>query len=100
VPAERRKRAARKKVTCADCFFKQRELCALGLSEPCPTFRPAAEELRPPRQLRFVFRNHLGMAASWAAPSAEERAALHEEAAAQAERLRGVEATRDMMETI
>ncbi|HLI32188.1 MAG TPA: hypothetical protein VKU89_05550 [Solirubrobacteraceae bacterium] len=100
MPTERRKRAARKKVTCAECFFKQHELCALGLTEPCPTFRPAAEELRPPRQLRFVFRNNHGVAGTWAFPSAEERAALHEEAAAHAERLRETQPQRDMMGSI
>jgi hypothetical protein len=32
-------------------------LCALGLEEPCPTFRPAHPDgLRPPQQLSFVFR--------------------------------------------
>ena len=28
-------------VTCNDCFFRKTSLCALDLSEPCPTFRPA-----------------------------------------------------------
>jgi hypothetical protein len=32
-------------------------LCALGLKEACPTFRPAHPDgLRPPQQLTFVFR--------------------------------------------
>ena len=33
-------------------------LCALALEEPCATFRPDTPEgLRPPSQLRFVFRS-------------------------------------------
>jgi hypothetical protein len=31
-------------------------LCALNLSAPCPTFRPAERGLAPERQLAFVFR--------------------------------------------
>jgi hypothetical protein len=47
-----------KKLRCEDCFFHQNMLCALGLEEPCPTFRPAHPDgLRPPRQLSFVFRH-------------------------------------------
>jgi len=50
-----------KKPRCQDCFFHQNMLCALGLDEPCPTFRPAHPDgLRPPRQLSFVFRTHAG----------------------------------------
>ena len=38
-------------VTCEDCFFRCRGLCALGLDSPCPTFRPNTPEgLVPPRQ--------------------------------------------------
>jgi hypothetical protein len=49
--------ARRPKARCQDCFFHQNMLCALGLDEPCPTFRPAHPDgLRPPRQLSFVFR--------------------------------------------
>jgi len=46
-----------KRVSCAECYFKQNMLCALKLSEPCPTFRPADRGLRPERQLAFVFRS-------------------------------------------
>jgi hypothetical protein len=47
--AERRARTAA--VTCEDCFFRRRGLCALGLDAPCPTFRPDTPEgLVPPRQ--------------------------------------------------
>jgi hypothetical protein len=42
---------------CEDCFFHQNMLCALGLKDGCPTFRPAHPDgLRPPAQLSFVFR--------------------------------------------
>jgi hypothetical protein len=42
---------------CVDCFFHQNMLCALGLEDGCPTFRPAHPDgLRPPQQLSFVFR--------------------------------------------
>ena len=43
-------------VTCDDCYFRKTNLCALRLSEPCPTFRPAERGLAPERQLAFVFR--------------------------------------------
>jgi hypothetical protein len=48
--------AKAKRVTCKDCFFHQRMLCALALDGPCPTFRPAERNLEPERQLAFVFR--------------------------------------------
>ncbi len=68
---------ASKKVSCEECFFKVNLLCALDLAEPCATFRPSAAELRPPQQLRFVFRQERRSRAAWAFPSAEEQAALH-----------------------
>jgi hypothetical protein len=44
-------RARARAVTCDDCFFRARNLCALGLDEPCPTFRPDGPEgLIPPVQ--------------------------------------------------
>jgi hypothetical protein len=52
-------------------------LCALNLDEPCATFRPDHAELRPPQQLRFVFRSERRSRAAWAFPSAQEQAALH-----------------------
>jgi hypothetical protein len=70
------KRTARR-VTCEDCYFRRNLLCALDLAEPCATFRPAEAELRPPQQLRFVFRQERRTQAAWAFPSAEEQAALH-----------------------
>jgi hypothetical protein len=71
-----RTRAARK-VTCEDCYFHCNLLCALELGGPCPTFRPNEAQLRPPQQLRFVFRQDRRTQAAWAFPSAEEQAALH-----------------------
>ncbi len=66
------------KVSCDDCFFKCNLLCALEGGEPCPTFRPNRPEgLRPPQQLRFVFRQERRRQAAWAFPSAQEQAALH-----------------------
>ena len=42
-------------VTCNDCFFRKTSLCALDLSEPCPTFRPALKgRMVAPRQPRLV----------------------------------------------
>jgi hypothetical protein len=70
------KRAA-KKVSCEDCFFHANLLCALELNEPCSTFRPNEAQLRPPQQLRFVFRQERRSRAAWAFPSAQEQAALH-----------------------
>jgi hypothetical protein len=43
-------------VSCEGCFFRQNDLCALTVSEPCATYRPAERGLRPERQLHFVFR--------------------------------------------
>jgi hypothetical protein len=70
-------RAATKKVTCEDCFFHCNLLCALALDEPCATFRPNEAQLKPPQQLRFVFRQERRTRAAWAFPSAQEQAALH-----------------------
>jgi hypothetical protein len=70
------KRSARK-VSCEECFFRVNNLCALDLPEPCATFRPSEAELRPPQQLRFVFRQERRSCAAWAFPSAQEQAALH-----------------------
>jgi len=49
---------ASKRVTCEDCFFRARNLCALGLDEPCPTFRPDTPAgLMPPRQPALLMRD-------------------------------------------
>ena len=48
--AERHARAAAQKVSCKDCFFGCRNLCALT-EGPCPTWRPDDPSgLVPPRQ--------------------------------------------------
>jgi len=65
------------KVSCEDCFFRVNLLCALDVQEPCATFRPSEAELRPPQQLRLVFRQERRTRAAWAFPSAQEQAALH-----------------------
>jgi hypothetical protein len=65
-----------RKVTCDECYFRRNLLCALDLSEPCATFRPNESQLKPPQQLRFVFRQERPRAA-WAFPTAQEQAALH-----------------------
>lgn len=71
-------RSGGKRVTCDECFFRRNLLCVLALDEPCPTFRPDHPEgLRPPEQLRFVFRQERRTRAAWAFPTAEEQAALH-----------------------
>ena len=66
-----------KKVNCEDCYFHCNLLCALDLDEPCATFRPNEAQLKPPQQLRFVFRQERRTRAAWAFPSAQEQAALH-----------------------
>jgi hypothetical protein len=65
-------------VSCEDCFFKRNMLCALAGDEPCPTFRPYHPDgLRPPQQMRFVFRQERRRQVAWAMPTAQEQAALH-----------------------
>lgn len=66
------------KATCEGCFFRRQGLCALALDEPCATFRPDHPDgLRPPQQLRFVFRQERRRQSAWAFPTADEQAALH-----------------------
>ncbi|MGK2878420.1 MAG: hypothetical protein ACSLFF_07585 [Solirubrobacterales bacterium] len=43
-------------ISCEDCFFHQNDLCSLDKAKPCPTFRAAADNLKAPQQLSFVFR--------------------------------------------
>jgi hypothetical protein len=65
-------------VSCDECFFRQRGLCAVRGGEPCATFRPDTPEgLAPPTQMRFVFRQERRTRAAWAMPSAQERAAMY-----------------------
>jgi hypothetical protein len=55
--ASRPKRAAAApQISCDDCYFHQNDLCALDKAKPCPTFRAAADNLKAPQQLSFVFR--------------------------------------------
>jgi hypothetical protein len=69
------RRAQSRQPTCDGCFFRCNLLCALELDEPCATFRPDRPEgLKPPEQLRFVFRQDRR---TWAFPSAQEQATLH-----------------------
>ena len=71
-------RTAAKKVSCEQCYFRCNMLCALALDEPCATFRPDGPDgLRPPSQLRFVFRTERRTQSAWAFPSAQEQASLH-----------------------
>jgi hypothetical protein len=78
VPQMGKVRAAAKKVSCDDCYFRCNLLCALNVDEPCATFRPDHPDgLRPPRQLRFTFRQERRTQAAWAFPTAQEQAALH-----------------------
>jgi hypothetical protein len=64
--------------TCDECYFRCNQLCALVDAEPCATFRPNHPDgLRPPQQLRFVFRAERRTRAAWAFPTAQEQAALH-----------------------
>ena len=66
------------KVSCDGCFFRAQMLCALELDEPCVSFRPNHPDgLRPPRQMRFEFRQERSTKAAWAFPTAAEQAALH-----------------------
>ena len=54
--ADRRARNAA--VSCEDCFFRRRGICALGLDSPCPTFRPDTPDgLVPPRQPALLMRD-------------------------------------------
>lgn len=79
-PSKQGNRVSRRpaaKVSCEECYFHQNLLCALDLPEPCTTFRPNEAQLRPPQQLRLVFRQERRSRAAWAFPSAQEQAALH-----------------------
>jgi hypothetical protein len=50
-------RQRKKPLTCDECFFRCRGLCALDLAEPCSTFRPDRPEgLVPPRQPSLLLR--------------------------------------------
>ena len=71
-------RGAGEKASCEGCYFRQNLLCALSCTDACATFRPAHPDgLRPPQQLRFVFRQERRMQVAWAFPTAQEQVALH-----------------------
>jgi len=56
--AGRQARASAQQKSCDQCFFRARNLCALGLDEPCPTFRPDSPHgLMPPRQPVLLVRD-------------------------------------------
>jgi hypothetical protein len=76
VPSAGARRTA-PKASCEGCYFRVNLLCALQLGEPCSTFRPAEAQLRPPPQMRLVFRQERRTRAAWSFPSAQEQAALH-----------------------
>ena len=70
-------RAATSAASCEQCFFHENLLCAVQTG-PCATFRPSGPDgLRPPSQLRFVFRQERRQQVAWAFPSANEQVALH-----------------------
>jgi hypothetical protein len=47
--------AKRKTITCDDCYFRQKGLCALAGNVPCPTFRATKSgSIVPPPQPRLV----------------------------------------------
>ncbi len=72
------RRAAAAKASCETCFFHQNLLCALSKREPCATYRPHHPDgLRPPSQLRFVFRQERRLQVAWAFPSPSEQVARH-----------------------
>jgi hypothetical protein len=71
-------RVAKSQASCEKCFFHQNLLCAISGQGPCATFRPAGPEgLKPPGQLRFVFRQERRQQVAWAFPSANEQVSLH-----------------------
>jgi hypothetical protein len=71
-------RSATMKANCRNCFFHENHLCAVRDAGPCATFRPAHPDgLRPPSQLRFVFRQERRLQVAWAFPSPSEQVALH-----------------------
>ena len=71
-------RTAGGKVTCESCFFHVNMLCAISDAGPCATFRPDHPDgLRPPSQMRFVFRQERSLQVAWTFPTAGEQLALH-----------------------
>jgi hypothetical protein len=66
------------KASCETCFFRANMLCAVSDASPCGTYRPDHPEgLRPPSQMRFLFRQERRLQLVWQFPSASEQVALH-----------------------
>jgi hypothetical protein len=66
------------KASCENCFFHENLLCAIADGLPCATYRPNHPDgLRPPRQLRFVFRQERRLQVACGFPSPSEQVALH-----------------------
>ena len=64
-----------KKVTCEECFFARNGLCALELRRAVRDVPAGSPDgLRPPPQMRFVFRQERRRQAAWAFPTAQEQA--------------------------
>ena len=64
--------------SCEDCFFGRARLCALAGTGARATFRPDHPDgLRPPEQLRFVFRSERRTRTPGPFPTAQEQAALY-----------------------
>ena len=56
--AAKRPSKRRNGVSCEQCFFHRRLLCALDLDEPCATFRADTPQgLVPPRQPALLLRD-------------------------------------------
>jgi len=73
-----RGRAPVARASCEECYFGRNQLCSLAGGEPCATFRPAHPDgLRPPSQLRLVFRQERRLQVAWAFPTAAEQAVRH-----------------------
>jgi hypothetical protein len=71
-------RAGAGKLSCENCFFHEQMLCAVTNAAPCASFRPAHPDgLRPPRQLRFEFRQDRRQQVAYSFPTAQEQFALH-----------------------
>ncbi|MGH2872528.1 MAG: hypothetical protein ACRDL5_08700 [Solirubrobacteraceae bacterium] len=66
------------RASCESCYFGQNMLCSLAGTGPCATFRPVHPDgLRPPSQLRLVFRQERRLQVAWAFPTPSEQVAAH-----------------------
>ena len=74
----RNRRVPAGQASCEKCFFGENLLCAVTETGPCATFRPGGPDgLKPPSQLRFVFRQERRQQVAWAFPSPNEQVSLH-----------------------